>query len=270
MYTIIGGDGKEYGPVTADQVRSWIAGGRANMDTRIKVAGTEQWKTVAEFPEITGVAPEGAAAGAGIPVGPGAGMAGKLDIISCYERSWALLKGNFWPLVGVSVLMGLIYGVLGYSQFKGLFFASPLFGGLLSGGFYYYFLLKIRGQPTTLGDLFAGFTKAFLTLLVASLVISLFIFVGLFCLVLPGIYLAVAYPFAYILAVDKGLGFWESMETSRKVITAQWWRVFGLLLLGIPFILLGFAALGIGIFIALPLVTGAFAYAYEDLCNPKR
>jgi uncharacterized membrane protein len=105
---------------------------------------------------------------------------------------------------------------------------------------------------------------------VASLVISLFIFVGLFCLVLPGIYLAVAYPFAYILAVDKGLGFWESMETSRKVITAQWWRVFGLLLLGIPFILLGFAALGIGIFIALPLVTGAFAYAYEDLCNPKR
>ena len=86
----------------------------------------------------------------------------------------------------------------------------------------------------------------------------------------PGIYLAVAYPFTYILAVDKGLGFWEAMETSRRVATAQWWRVFGLILLGIPFVLLGLAALGVGLFVALPLVTGAFAYAYEDLFNPKR
>ena len=33
MYTIIGGDGKEYGPVTAEQIRSWIAAGRANLET---------------------------------------------------------------------------------------------------------------------------------------------------------------------------------------------------------------------------------------------
>jgi len=29
------------------------------------------------------------------------------------------------------------------------------------------------------------------------------------------------------------------------------------------------AALVVGIFIAIPLVTGAFIYAYEDLFNPK-
>jgi uncharacterized membrane protein len=44
----------------------------------------------------------------------------------------------------------------------------------------------------------------------------------------------------------------------------------GLLLLSIPFILLGIAALGIGIFVAIPLITGAFVYAYEDLCNPGK
>jgi len=59
------------------------------------------------------------------------------------------------------------------------------------------------------------------------------------------------------------------METSRKVITRQWWRVLGVILLGIPFLLLGFAAFGVGIFNALPLVIAAFAYAYEDLCNPR-
>ena len=76
-----------------------------------------------------------------------------------------------------------------------------------------------------------------------------------------------AYAFAYILATDKRLGIWESMETSRRVITGQWWRVLGLALLGVLFIFLGIIALGVGIFVAIPLVYGAFAYAYEDLCG---
>ena len=39
MFTIIGGDGKEYGPVTLEQVRNWVADGRANHDTQAKRAG---------------------------------------------------------------------------------------------------------------------------------------------------------------------------------------------------------------------------------------
>src|SRR4051812_45019945 len=54
MFTIIGGDGKEYGPVTTDQVRAWIAGGRANLDTQAKIVGTTEWKRLADFPEFTG------------------------------------------------------------------------------------------------------------------------------------------------------------------------------------------------------------------------
>jgi len=55
MYTIIGADGKEYGPVPADKVRDWIANGRANADTRIKAAGGN-WTTVGALPEF-GAAP---------------------------------------------------------------------------------------------------------------------------------------------------------------------------------------------------------------------
>jgi uncharacterized membrane protein len=57
---------------------------------------------------------------------------------------------------------------------------------------------------------------------------------------------------------------------SRKVVTRNWWRVFGLLLLAIPVFILGALALGIGIFVAIPLVFGAIAYAYEDLCGSAR
>ena len=34
MFTIIGGDGKEYGPVNTEQLRAWIAAGRANCSAK--------------------------------------------------------------------------------------------------------------------------------------------------------------------------------------------------------------------------------------------
>jgi len=275
MYTIIGGDGREYGPVTADQVRAWLSGGRANLQTKIKVEGSVEWRSVADFPEITGAAAP-AAPGAP-PADPAAialaqlpAVARELDILSCYDRSWKLLKANFWPMVGVSFLVGVLWMLLGYTVFLGIFYVKPIFGGLLAGGLQYYILLRIRGQPATVGDAFAGFTKAFVALLVAGIVMHLFLTIGFICLILPGIYLLIAYSFTDILAVDKGLGFWEAMEASRRTITRRWWSVLGLLLLGIPFLILGGLAFGVGVFVAIPLVVGAVVYAYEDLCNPKK
>ncbi len=263
MYTIIGGDGREYGPVSVEQVRSWIAGGRANLQTKARAEGTEEWKTVADFPELTG---QGAAAAI-----PRPGRARELDIIDCYVRSWALLKANFWPLVGVSVIASVLLLAVMWVQslVPWLPIITPLFAGALVGGWYYYFLRRIRGEAATLGDFFGGFTRGYGTLVAVGLLVTTFTMVGLLCLVVPGIYLIVAYAFAYILATDKRLSFWDSMETSRRTITAQWWRVLGLMLLGIPFALLGVAALGVGLLVTIPLIIGAQAYAYEDLCNPK-
>lgn len=58
MFTIIGGDGKEYGPVTADQIRGWVAEGRANLDTKAKAVGSEEWRRVGDYAEFS--TPEGA------------------------------------------------------------------------------------------------------------------------------------------------------------------------------------------------------------------
>ncbi len=52
MFTIIGGDGKEYGPVSADQIRSWMAAGRANLDTQAKPVGSTEWRRIGDIPEI--------------------------------------------------------------------------------------------------------------------------------------------------------------------------------------------------------------------------
>lgn len=55
MFTIIGGDGKEYGPVTTEQVRNWIVSGRANLETKAKAAGSDEWRRLADFAEFGGI-----------------------------------------------------------------------------------------------------------------------------------------------------------------------------------------------------------------------
>lgn len=52
MYRIIGDDGKEYGPVTVEQIKQWVAEGRANAQTRVLAEGAVEWRTLAELPEL--------------------------------------------------------------------------------------------------------------------------------------------------------------------------------------------------------------------------
>ena len=52
MYKIIGADGREYGPITADQLRNWIAEGRATAETRVQAEGSAQWKLLTEYLEF--------------------------------------------------------------------------------------------------------------------------------------------------------------------------------------------------------------------------
>ncbi|MGH7955881.1 MAG: RDD family protein [Opitutaceae bacterium] len=53
MFIIIGGDGKEYGPVTADQIRTWINAGRASLDTKAKALGSEEWRRLGDYAEFS-------------------------------------------------------------------------------------------------------------------------------------------------------------------------------------------------------------------------
>jgi hypothetical protein len=89
--------------------------------------------------------------------------------------------------------------------------------------------------------------------------------IGLVCLVLPGIYLMVAWMFARILIIDRGLEFWPAMELSRKIVTRHWWKLFGFWLVLVLMNLAGVLACGLGIFFLAPIGVAAAVYAYEDI-----
>jgi len=362
VFILIGSDGREYGPASAEHVKQWIADGRATLDTLGKRVGEEAWRRLVDFPELHRRAPisdapppklpapaasapapvaaptMGAADGsstnpmlgagavnpteasappavmgagtptvqAAIPGGSGsaastvsgaAGVtapgasgvaapvmppevdprayaaelisrAGKLRIWHCVGRAWRLTTRNFWSIVGGTFIGLLVLGVVQVVPFLGTI-AGIFLSGVLYGGLYLYYLKHARGESADLGVIFSGFSSAFLPLMLASLVSSLLTTLGLLLLILPGIYLAIGYLFTFLLIQDRKLDFWCAMEVSRRVISAQWWRVFGLMIVAGFLACLGVIGLFIGIFVTLPILFGAIVYAYEDLVNPS-
>lgn len=53
MYKVIGADGRQYGPVSADQVRFWIAANRANGQTMAQAEGSTEWRPLSQFAEFS-------------------------------------------------------------------------------------------------------------------------------------------------------------------------------------------------------------------------
>lgn len=289
MYKIIGSDGREYGPVSAEEIKQWIKDHRAVATTKAQAEGTTEWKNLGELPEFAGCftastapPPVGAAPPlGGVPPLSGAGVAPapvnpeqeaeaiiarglNFSIGDCLSRGWQLVMSDFWPVVGVSALILVI--LMGTNAaYVGILINGPLLGGL-----YYYFLKKIRGQAVVLGDAFAGFSLAFLQLFLLNLVSGIFITLGLLLCLLPGIYLAVAYYFIYPLLMDRRIEFWPAMEICRRVVTKIWWQVLGFVLVMALVNLAGMLALCVGVFISFPVTVAATVYAYESIFNGRQ
>lgn len=64
-YFIIGGDAKEYGPITDADIRLWLAEGRLNAQSSARPEAESGWRTLGTFPEFADAF--GAAPTTGIP-----------------------------------------------------------------------------------------------------------------------------------------------------------------------------------------------------------
>jgi hypothetical protein len=56
MYRIVGEDGKEYGPVSLEEIKRWLIEGRVNADTMVMPEGGTRWQKLKEYPELSGPA----------------------------------------------------------------------------------------------------------------------------------------------------------------------------------------------------------------------
>jgi uncharacterized membrane protein len=224
-----------------------------------------------------------------------------VEPVQCIKAGWALVKDQYWLMVGMCLVAVLI--------------ASAVPMGILMGpmmcGLYLTFFNLRRRHPIEFGTLFKGFDffgpSVIATLLhmvpVLAIVIpayfifyiglilsmaaqtagdepnpaamlTVFVMFGLFWLVMIVIIIiiSVGFTFAYPLIVDRKMAGFDAVKLSFRAAMANFWRLLGMLMLNFLLSLGGVLLCYVGVVLVFPITYAAIAVAYEQvfgLANPE-
>ena len=186
------------------------------------------------------------------------------NYLDYFRGGWAAYKKQPLLLSGATLAVGICMSLL-----SPIFMASAAVTAHLLAGLYTLVIRVKSDEDCDFTHFFAGFSQ-FVPLLVLSLLTSVMISVGLLLFVLPGIYLSLAYAFSVLLVIREGLGPWQAMEESRRIITAHFmdYLVFAVLALilnvvaAIPF--------GLGLFVSIPVTLAAQYALFVELRHAER
>jgi hypothetical protein len=181
----------------------------------------------------------------------------RIDLGAAIGEGWNIFAANAGGFVGFALLGGAIALLLAVTLF-GLLFVTPLMAG-----FFVVPLLMLKGRRVVFGNFFDGFDRLGSYMLL-GLVMGIFIFFGYVFLIIPGIYLTVAYTWALGLMADRGMGYWEAMKASMRVVNRNFWET---LLLGLIVSVIGSAGgiVALGYIVTLPLSYCILMAAYRRI-----
>jgi hypothetical protein len=217
------------------------------------------------------------------------GIAGdyQLSVGDIISEAWERTRGAKLTLNLAFLLYIVIYAVImGITTFAlgGLVTMNP--GETPGAGFFLGSLLQqlivvSLTMPLGLGVFLLGLRRAVdapisptrilghydrtLPLLGTYLLMSLLLVIGFMLLIIPGIYLMVAFALAMPLVVEKRLGPWEALSASRKAIGKRW---FAALWFGVALTVINMIAalpLGIGLIWTMPFSVIAGGIFYRNV-----
>jgi len=204
----------------------------------------------------------------------------EFEIGEVVAEAWLLLRGSKRVILGGLIVYSLIQAAIVmmnerlFGEMEGAAslpyraleliptaIASPILAGIV------IFAIKrsVSDPSASFSDVFDQFDR-FVTIAGVALLQSTLVFIGSLFLLLPGLYLQVAYMHAIPLAAEKGMGVWEALETSRRALTHCWFRLFFLMLLLAMFAVFGgVLTLGIGLLWIVPLGVLCQAVVYRNV-----
>ena len=208
----------------------------------------------------------------------------EFSIGSTISEAWAKTKGAKWPInIALSLYFLAFIGIFMLTTGATVMTADPTLEGganpivliamqigqnlILLPIFMGIAIMGIKRSvdaPITSGSIFDYYSKMF-PLLFTMILMYIMIFIGFILLILPGIYLAVAYYMAMPLVAEKGMGPWEALETSRKAVTHRWFSVFGLFFVLSLIMAVSMIPLGLGTIWTIPMMIVAFGILYRNM-----
>jgi uncharacterized membrane protein len=186
-------------------------------------------------------------------------VTGEINIGKWINESWDFVMANFTELLIISLIYVILVVVASSTVVIKFILAGPL-----SVGIFYVIFNKMRGGEINIGDISKGF-NFFVAAVLADILITVFVSIGFFFLIIPGIVISTLYMFAFPLILEKNMDFWEAMETSRKVVTKNIFELSVFMLVLYIFMIIGVMLLFVGFLVALPIVFVAISLAYKDI-----
>jgi uncharacterized membrane protein len=198
----------------------------------------------------------------------------KFSVRDALLFSWRTVTGNLWLFIGITAVaaaVDVIPDIL-KAQLREGTAVLPLTLGLLyfavsiivSMGSMHIALQFCRGQKATFSDLFVP-TVHFWKYLAVSLLYGLLVTAGLLLFVVPGIIWAIKYQFCFYVVVSEGAGPMAALRKSGELTQGMKWNLFVFdIVLGLVN-LLGVLALGVGLFVTVPVTSVASASVYQKV-----
>ncbi|GGD52722.1 hypothetical protein [Lacimicrobium alkaliphilum] len=202
------------------------------------------------------------------------------DLQAVLKEAWSITQVTKWSLLQALLMvfsLVLLVVVISFNliQSQGMDILDP------QVQFYLELLITLLTAPLLTGLLMMGinhsvggvsrpahlfhFVPRTLILVLATLMTSLLVNLGLMLLVIPGLYLMIACSFTLPLVAEKGLTPWRAIYTSVRAVSHKWPQFVILYLLFAMLFMLVIATLGIALIWVGPLYYNVKGVLYRDI-----
>ena len=199
-----------------------------------------------------------------------------------YSKGWKLIFTTFIELLVVTLVYAVIQIPTNGFQFKPdefEWFFVPLillaigYGIFISGPIGYsvswVFLKAVRREKIEIKDMFAVFERNYWNAVIASLVTTIIVVIGLFMILVPGIIFACRLAFVPYLVIDEKMEAMEALKASWAMTKGHGWTIFFMGLLAFFIIIAGLIVLIFGVLISAMWISAAFAILYYSVYLKK-
>jgi uncharacterized membrane protein len=203
-------------------------------------------------------------------------MESKFTISEVLSASWTALKSQIWILTGLFIgytILSLVINLLfvpamtsvALSLIVNLLFAVIAFIFVL--GYVKNLFQALDGEEPQFSA-YGQQARKIGTYFVAYLICCILALIGSLLLIIPGIYIALRLQFFMALIVEEDAGIIESLQKSWDMTKGQVWPLLLLFLVMLGIGIVGFILLGVGIFVAYPLILLMYCSVYRKLSSP--
>ena len=199
------------------------------------------------------------------------------DAGNSYSIGWKVLSRFFVELLVVTIVFMILSGPGGsIVQWKvdsfewwiaPLAFFAVMYGIFVGGPIQYgtswVFLKAVRGERIEVRDIFVVFQRNYWNAVIANIVVSIIVGMGIVMLIVPGIIFACRLAFVPYLVVDREMDVMEALRVSWDMTRGYGWQIFLMGLLAIPVVIIGLVCLFVGVVVSVMWISAAFAVIYH-------